>query len=137
MNTHPTHTRVCVGWGLQPLIVPIGVDVFFVVFIVPTTPWPMGGVFGCVHVFFMHFLERWCVCGMCFSSLSNIVNYRNILYLSTNCDSEIASPTLVENPHSLCGSHENYYPVAQKIVASFKDQREYIIFLVSIYLSEF
>ena len=29
MNTHPTHTRVWAGWGLRPLIVPIGVDVFF------------------------------------------------------------------------------------------------------------
>ena len=29
MNTHPTHTCVWVGWGLQPLIVPIGVDGFF------------------------------------------------------------------------------------------------------------
>ena len=38
MNTHPTHTRVWVGWGLQPLVVPIGVDVFLFVFVVPTTP---------------------------------------------------------------------------------------------------
>ena len=29
MNTHPTHTYVWVGWGLWPLIVPIGVDGFF------------------------------------------------------------------------------------------------------------
>ena len=32
MNTHPTHTYVWVGWGLWPLIVPIGVDVFFLLF---------------------------------------------------------------------------------------------------------
>ena len=41
--------------------------VFVVVAIVPTTPWQMGGFFGCVRVFFVRFLERWCVCGMCFS----------------------------------------------------------------------
>ena len=67
MNTHPTHTCVCVGWGLWPLIVPIGVDVFFwFVFVVPTTPWQMGGFLGCIRVFFVCFLEHWCVCGMCF-----------------------------------------------------------------------
>ena len=77
MNTHPTHTRVWVGWRLRPLIVPIGVDVFFCfVFIVPTTPWRMGGCFGCVHVFYVHFLECWCVCVECVFPLSNIVNYR-------------------------------------------------------------
>ena len=31
-NTHPTDTRVRVGWGLWPLIVPIGIDVFFLLF---------------------------------------------------------------------------------------------------------
>ena len=46
-----------------------------VVFVVPTTPWQLGGCFGCIHVFYVHFLERWCVCGMRFF-LSNIVNYR-------------------------------------------------------------
>ena len=77
MNTHPTNTIVWVGWGLRPLIVPIGVDVFFVVaFIVPSTPWRMGGFFGLFHVFFVRFWERWCVGGMCFFSLSNIVTYR-------------------------------------------------------------
>ena len=60
-----------------------------------------------------------------FSPLSNIVNYRKKLYSSTKCDSENASPTLVENPRSLHGLLENYYLVAQNIVASFKDQREY------------
>ena len=47
------------------------------------------------------------------------------LYSSTNCDSKNASPTLVENLHSLHGLLKNYYLVTQKIVASFKDQREY------------
>ena len=129
MNTHPTHTRVWVGWGLRPLIVPIGVDVFFVVVcVIPSTPWRRGGCFWCISVFFVRFLERWCVCGRCFFVLSNIVNYRkNFLYSSTNCDSKNASPILVENPRSLRGSLKNYYPVAEKNVASFKDQREYLI----------
>ena len=77
-------------------------------------------VHSCVfHVFFGVLVCVWNV----FSPLSNILNYRKeFLYSSTNCDSKIASPTLVENPHSLHGSLKNYYP---KIVASFKDQREY------------
>ena len=59
MNTHPTHAHVWVGWGLWPLIVPIGVDVFVVVVcIVPCTPWRMGVIFRCIGVFFVHFLER-------------------------------------------------------------------------------
>ena len=40
--------------------------VFWFVFVVPTTPWRMGGFFGCIRVFFVCFLEHWCVCGMCF-----------------------------------------------------------------------
>ena len=77
MNTHPTHTCVWVGWGLWPLIVPVGVDVFFVVVcVIPSTPWQSGGFFLCISVFFVRFLERWCVCGRCFFVLSNIVNYR-------------------------------------------------------------
>ena len=76
MNTHPTHTHVWVGWGLWPLIVPIGVEVVFVaVCVVPSTPWQMGVFFLCIHVFFMRLLERVCVCGRCFFALSNIVNY--------------------------------------------------------------
>ena len=74
MNTHPTHTCLWVGWGLRPLIVPIGVDVFFLVGVV-STPWRIDVFFRCIVVFFMHFLERWCVCGRCFFVLSNIVNY--------------------------------------------------------------
>ena len=100
--------------------------VFFLVGVVPSTPWRIDVFFRCIVVFFMRFLERWCVCGRCFFVLSNIVNYRkNFLYSSTNCDSENASPILVENPRSLRESLKNYYPVAEKNVASFKDQREY------------
>ena len=76
MNTHPTHTRVWVGWGLQPLIVPIGVDVFFVVVcVVPSTPWQMGvfSVHSCVFCAFFGVLV--CVWKV-FFALSNIVNYR-------------------------------------------------------------
>ena len=76
------------------------------------------GFFRCIVVFFRRFLERWCVCGRCFFVLSNIVNYRKKnLYSSTNCDSENASPILVENPRSLRESLKNYYPVAEKNVA--------------------
>ena len=77
MNTHATHTPAWVGWGLWPLIVPIGVVVFFVVVcVVPSTPWQMGVFFRCICVFFVRFLEHWCVCGRWFFALSNIVNYR-------------------------------------------------------------
>ena len=126
MNTHPTHTCVWVGWGLWPLIVPIGVDGFFWFALFPPHLGESMCFFWCIRVSFVHFLEHWCVCGTCFFVLSNIVNYRKkILYSSTNCDSENASPILVENPCSLCGSLKNYYLVAEKNVASFKDQREY------------
>ena len=111
-----------VGWGLWPLIVPIGVDVFFCCFCcfccsdhTLATGWVFW-VHSCVlHAFFGALM---CVWNVFF--LSNIVNYRKNLYSSTNCNFEIASPTLVENPHSLHGSQENCYPVAQKIVASLR-----------------
>ena len=53
MNTHPTHTRVWVGWGLWPLIVPIGVDLLFLVCVVPSTPWQID-VFFLVHSYVFH-----------------------------------------------------------------------------------
>ena len=56
-NTHPTHIQVG-GWGLQPLIFPIGVDVFCCCccfHCVFTTPWQLGGCFWCIHVFYMRF----------------------------------------------------------------------------------
>ena len=52
MNTHPTHTRVWVGWGLWPLIVPIGVDVFLFVCVVPSTPWQIDVFFFAAFVCF-------------------------------------------------------------------------------------
>ena len=55
MNTHPTHTRVWIAWGLWPLIVPIGVDVFFLVCVVPSTPWQIDMFFRCIRVFFVRF----------------------------------------------------------------------------------
>ena len=93
MNTHPTHTQVG-GWGLRPMIVPIGIGllcccVFCLI---------VGCVFfGCVS---------WRVCGGCFLFLSNLNTYANyFLYSSIDRDSEIAGPTLVQNPRSLRGSH--------------------------------
>ena len=62
MNTHPTHTHVWVGWGLQPLIVPIGVDVFCCCLHCSLHTLVNGWVFQCIRVFFVHFLEHWCVC---------------------------------------------------------------------------
>ena len=116
MNTHPTHTRVWVGWGLWQLIVPIGVDVFFVVVcVVPSTPWQMGvfSVHSCVfHAFFGALVCVWKV----FFALSNIVNYRKNLYSSTNCNSKNASPILVENPRSLRGLLKNYYQAHKKML---------------------
>ena len=47
---------------------PIGVKVFFVFVFVVFSP-HLGDwvcVFGVCVFFFMHFLEHWCVCGMCF-----------------------------------------------------------------------
>ena len=120
MNTHPTHTRVWVGWGLRPLIVPIGVDVFLLLFLL--FPPHLGEWVGVLGAFVCFSCVFWSVgvCVECVFPLSNIATYRKNLYSSTNCNSENASPTLVENPCSLCGSLENYYPAAQKIVASFR-----------------
>ena len=105
-----------VGWGLQPLIVPIGVDVFFLFSLVPPHLGNWVGVLG-VFVCFTCIFWSIGVCVECVFPLSNIANYRkNFLYSSTNCDSKIATPTLVENPCSLHGSHKNYYPVAKKLL---------------------
>ena len=75
MNTHPTHTRVWVGWGLWPWIVPIGVDVFFLFALFP--PHLADGCVFLVHlcVFRAFFGVLVCVWKV-FFALSNIVNYR-------------------------------------------------------------
>ena len=52
MNTHPTHIQVG-GWGLRPMVVPIGIGVVVVVVVVACV------CFWCVGVFFWHC----CVCG--------------------------------------------------------------------------
>ena len=71
MNTHPTHT--CVGrMGATAIDGPHRCRCFFLVCIVPSTPWRIDVFFRCICVFFVRFLERWCVCGRCFFVLSNI-----------------------------------------------------------------
>ena len=50
MNTHPTHTQVG-GWGIWPMIVHIGIGLFFLLMIVACFFWCMSdsfGVGGCV-----------------------------------------------------------------------------------------
>ena len=80
MNTHPTPTCVWVGWGLWPLIVPIGVDVFFCLRCSLHTL-ANGCVFlvqSCVfRAFFGALVCVWKV----FFVLSNIVNYREKFYI--------------------------------------------------------
>ena len=82
MNTHPTHTRVWVGWGLWPLIVPIGVDVFLLLFaLFPPHLGEWVCFFRCIRVFFVLFGAVVCVWKV-FFVLSNIVNYRkNYIHL--------------------------------------------------------
>ena len=76
MNTHPTHTRVWVGWGLWPLILPIGLDVFCCCFRCSLHTL-VNGWFFWVHlcVFRAFFGALVCVWNV-FFALSNIVNYR-------------------------------------------------------------
>ena len=119
---------MCVGrMGATAIDSPHRRRLFFWVGVVPSTPWRIDVFFGVLLCFSCVFGALVCVWKV-FFVLSNIVNYRKkILYSSTNCDSENASPILVENPHSLRESLKNYYPVAEKNVASFKDQREYTL----------
>ena len=74
MNTHPTHTRVG-RMGAMAIDSPHRCGCVFFVCIVPYTPWRIDVFFRCIRVFFVRFLECWCVCGRCFFVLSNIVNY--------------------------------------------------------------
>ena len=52
MNTHPTHTQVG-GWGLWPMIVPIGIDLLLLLLLL-LHACVLVCVFSSVH---------WCVCG--------------------------------------------------------------------------
>ena len=105
---------------------------FFLVGVVPSTPWRIDVFFRCIVVFFMRFLEHWCVCGRCFFVLSNIVNYRKkILYSSTNCDSKNASPILVENPRSLRGSLKTTTRSQKKMLQVLRTRGSNMLFLFS------
>ena len=69
MNTHPTHIQVG-GWGLWPPIIPIGVEVFFVVVFVVISQ-HLGDwvcVFGvCVFFTFIFWSIGVCVWNVFFS----------------------------------------------------------------------
>ena len=67
MNTHPTHIQVG-GWGLQPPIVPIGVEVFVVVVVFIVFSPHLGDwvcVFGVCVCFTCIFGALVCVCVEC------------------------------------------------------------------------
>ena len=76
-NTHPTPTCVWVGWGLRPLIVPIGVDVFCCCcFHCSHHTLATGWVFWVCLCVLCAFFWSIGVCVECVFFLSNIVNYR-------------------------------------------------------------
>ena len=93
--------------GAMAIDSPICVEVFFVFVFVVFSP-HLGDwvcVFGvCVCVFCVFWSIG--VCVECVFPLSNSNNLRNyFLHSSIDCDSEITSPTLIQNPHILHGLH--------------------------------